>query len=80
MLQVRRNRDDTMLRIDLGAFVYAYSIPVTKASNSESAVSAYAGICKKTLTCSFVSRGTVVDITIYSHIIRQSSTITAGAL
>jgi hypothetical protein len=38
MLQVSRKREETMLRIDLGAFVYAYSIPVTKASNSESAV------------------------------------------
>ena len=28
-LQVTRNRDDTMLRIDLGDLVYAYSMPAT---------------------------------------------------
>lgn len=34
----RRNRDETMLRIDFGAFVYAYSMPAMYESISDSAV------------------------------------------
>jgi hypothetical protein len=35
IVQVRRKRAETMLRIDLGALVYAYSIPDRLAKNSE---------------------------------------------